>query len=123
MRCSISDNFQITIEVSATDSAGATSIYTPTVHMCACVNGVCIEDNSLEADEEDTSMNFKLQHCLCEKGYTGRRCEHDLDACADNPCYPGVKCTDLPAPANITGFSCGSCPEGLKGSGETCEGV
>lgn len=63
--------------------------------------------------------------CQCSSGYTGKFCEADIDACAINlnPCYPGVKCRDHPAPANETGYECGSCPNGFTGQGDSCQGV
>ncbi|KAK3282953.1 hypothetical protein CYMTET_9333 [Cymbomonas tetramitiformis] len=42
----------------------------------------------------------------------------DVDGCALEPCFPGVECTDVPAP-NV-GFTCGECPEGYHGDGEEC---
>ncbi|KAK3267846.1 hypothetical protein CYMTET_23623 [Cymbomonas tetramitiformis] len=42
----------------------------------------------------------------------------DIDGCALHPCFPGVECTDRPAPS--LGFTCGACPEGYHGSGERC---
>jgi len=44
----------------------------------------------------------------------------DIDGCAGNPCAAGVSCTDVPAPG--TGFTCGACPTGQWGDGETCTG-
>lgn len=43
------------------------------------------------------------------------------DDCADSPCFEGVECTDEPAPG--TGYSCGECPAGTTGDGETCTPV
>ena len=39
------------------------------------------------------------------------------------PCYPGVPCNDLPAPANETGFQCDPCPSGYSGDGIQCLGT
>lgn len=63
--------------------------------------------------------------CDCQDGYTGTYCESDLDACAENSeaCYRGVTCLDLPAPANITGYTCGPCPNGYTGDGKSCSGI
>ena len=36
-------------------------------------------------------------------------------------CYPGVQCTDNPAP--MSGASCGDCPTGFFGTGFICDGM
>ena len=36
----------------------------------------------------------------------------DTDGCKDDPCFPGVACTDVPSPG--AGFVCGACPPGLS---------
>lgn len=38
-----------------------------------------------------------------------------VDDCASNPCFVGVHCTDM-----VASFSCGPCPSGYTGNGETC---
>ncbi|KAK3286035.1 hypothetical protein CYMTET_6381 [Cymbomonas tetramitiformis] len=58
----------------------------------------------------------------CPDGFVGdgdTGCQ-DLDACASLPCFPGVECSDLPAPALADGYTCASCPEGYRGDGESC---
>ena len=58
--------------------------------------------------------------CECKSGWTGENCSQDIDACADNPCYPSVNCTDLPPPS--AGYTCGPCPSGMVGNGTDCRG-
>ena len=88
--------------------------------MCACHNeGTCIKPTNENDDR------FNVMSCMCSSGYTGRYCENDIDACRVNmnPCYPGVECKDLPAPANISGYECGPCPSGFSGKGDSCQGI
>ena len=91
--------------------------------MCACDNGgQCVAPEL--GDPENTGSKFVLMGCACVAGFTGRLCTSDIDACELNgqPCYPGVECEDLPAPANITGYKCGPCPAGYSGNGAKCTG-
>ena len=77
-----------------------------------------------EGDPVNTDSRFVYMGCACQEGFTGRFCESDIDACEMNgqPCYTGVKCIDLPAPANATGYECGPCPSGYSGNGAQCAG-
>ncbi|KAK3256764.1 hypothetical protein CYMTET_34118, partial [Cymbomonas tetramitiformis] len=56
----------------------------------------------------------------CPEGYagTGDTLCYDEDGCAGAPCFPGVACHDVKAPAQ--GFLCDACPEGYKGDGVEC---
>ena len=62
----------------------------------------------------------------CPKGY-GRNPNDqfalcaNVDGCANSPCFAGVLCTDAAPPKE--GFTCGSCPIGYEGDGETCADV
>ncbi|KAK3289598.1 hypothetical protein CYMTET_2983 [Cymbomonas tetramitiformis] len=57
----------------------------------------------------------------CPAGYsgTGDTVCVDADGCVQDPCFPGVECTDKQAPD--TGRTCGACPEGYRGDGGSCE--
>ncbi|XP_066023374.1 uromodulin-like [Pocillopora verrucosa] len=48
--------------------------------------------------------------CLCAAGFTGLKCETDIDDCSANPCHNGGSCRDL-----VNGFKC-DCPEGYLGT-------
>lgn len=104
----------------------ATTVLAPIINVCACQNqGMCIQ----QEDNEDNSVSnntekFNILSCVCQNGYTGSLCKEDLDACAENqqPCFPSVICTDLPPPANESGYTCEQCPSGYSGNGEQCDG-
>ena len=107
----------------ATDEHNASASSTPIIKMCACKNaGQCGAPE--KGDKLNNDSKFIIQSCTCAPGYTGRFCESDIDACNINgkPCFKGVTCTDKPAPANITGFTCGPCPSGYSGNGIKCVG-
>lgn len=111
----------------ADDSHQAT-VLRPVINVCVCRNlGQCttVNKNDLSTNANTTGERFRLLPCACPDGYTGALCEQDLDACEENfqPCYPGVQCTDLPPPANQSGFKCASCPSGSTGNGVECKGM
>ncbi|MEQ2272232.1 hypothetical protein XENORESO_017101 [Xenotaenia resolanae] len=72
------------------------------VQSCECLNKAsCITD-----------VNFPIGSgeyvCVCPDGFTGQRCEVDIDDCKPNPCRLG-HCIDGP-----NSFSC-VCPPGMTG--------
>lgn len=48
-------------------------------------------------------------NCSCPAGFTGTRCEYDIDECLENPCENGGSCYNSPG-----GFLC-HCSEGFSG--------
>ncbi|XP_023931285.1 fibropellin-1, partial [Lingula anatina] len=51
--------------------------------------------------------------CLCSQGFSGDKCQYDVDDCARNPCKNGGTCDD-----RVNGFQC-TCLAGYTGT--TCE--
>jgi len=48
-----------------------------------CENGaVCVE----ELDQDYFPLGFR---CHCRRGFTGPRCEINVDECSSNPCFHG----------------------------------
>lgn len=78
----------------------------------ACTHNACLNVTCGNNEQCNTSGE-----CECADGFIGDPCV-DFDACASNPCFIGVSCTDQPAPS--LGYTCGSCPSGYSGDGETC---
>jgi Notch-like protein len=48
--------------------------------------------------------------CQCDAGYTGYRCENQLNECHSNPCQNGGKCVDL-----VNKYIC-QCQHGTSGT-------
>eukprot|EP00117_Sycon_ciliatum_P009054 scpid1187/ scgid4064/ Laminin subunit alpha-5; Laminin-10 subunit alpha; Laminin-11 subunit alpha; Laminin-15 subunit alpha len=102
----------VTVVLSATDTASASTHLNLMTVLCACQNGAnCLPVTS-------TSSPFSTNACNCSAAYTGSFCEADLDGCATQGCATGVVCTDNVAP--MTGYTCGDCPAGLTGDGVRC---
>ncbi|XP_058949574.2 mucin-like protein isoform X2 [Pocillopora verrucosa] len=108
----------------ASNDKGASASWSPIINMCACQHdGQCVKPE--EGDTANTDSKFVYMGCACQGGYTGRFCDSDIDACEMNgqPCYAGVACIDLPAPANSSGYKCGPCPSGYTGNGAQCADI
>uniref|UniRef100_A0A8C7YEY0 Sushi, nidogen and EGF-like domain-containing protein 1 n=1 Tax=Oryzias sinensis TaxID=183150 RepID=A0A8C7YEY0_9TELE len=70
-------------------------------HLRPCMNsGRCIDD-CITGNPSFT--------CSCLAGFTGQRCQIDVDECASNPCQNGGTCKD-----HTNSFSC-ECPAGYTG--------
>ncbi|XP_022101030.1 uncharacterized protein PB18E9.04c-like [Acanthaster planci] len=104
----------------ATDGK-ANATMEPVVKLCSCENGgSCLFDQYVSGTNL-LQDRFGVVLCQCKPGWTGEFCEMDYDACADDPCFIGVTCSDEAPPSfNST---CGPCPVGFEGDGKSCQDV
>uniref|UniRef100_A0A3B3UY66 Sushi, nidogen and EGF like domains 1 n=1 Tax=Poecilia latipinna TaxID=48699 RepID=A0A3B3UY66_9TELE len=70
-------------------------------HLRPCLNGGQCIDDCITGNPSFT--------CSCLAGFTGRRCQINVNECASNPCQNGGSCKD-----RINGFIC-ECPPGYMG--------
>ncbi|KAM8828979.1 versican core protein [Spinachia spinachia] len=70
-----------------------------------CSTSLCLNGGSCY---QGTSQNL----CACAPGYTGPRCETEVDECWSNPCLNGATCVD-----GVSSFTCLCLP---SYSGELC---
>jgi len=117
----VTSSRQLNLSFVATDDQGAAVTWNPSINMCSCEHrGQCVPPE--DGDPVNTNSKFVYMGCACQGGYTGGFCDSEIDACEVNgqPCYEDVVCTDLPPPANETGYTCGPCPSGFTGNGAEC---
>ncbi|XP_038064096.1 uncharacterized protein LOC119734628 isoform X4 [Patiria miniata] len=111
---------KVSIGFLATDGI-ANATLEPIVQLCGCENdGTCLFDQYVSGTNL-VQDRFGVVLCECQPGWTGEFCEMDYDACADNPCFMDVACTDEAPPSYNS--TCGPCPEGLEGDGKSCQDI
>ena len=72
-----------------------------------CVDVICPEGLC-----DHGGLCLSVRHkpkCFCPAGFTGERCEINVDECASQPCYNGGTCVDSPQ-----GYRC-ECAPGFTG--------
>ncbi|XP_051773809.1 mucin-like protein [Ctenopharyngodon idella] len=92
----------LTIQVSDQTSS---SLITPVLQLCNCVNGGSCQYNSVA--ENLLLGKFQVVGCLCPPGFSGKYCDNRTDVCKGKPCFPGVECIRQKE-ADL--FTCGQCP-------------
>ncbi|XP_078571585.1 mucin-like protein [Branchiostoma floridae x Branchiostoma japonicum] len=122
----VTSDSPLKLQLDVYNAENASAQYWPVIYMCSCHNG----GNCNSSADPDPAIaggenKFHRQTCSCAPGYTGERCEMEVDACVVNlnPCFTGSECTDLPPPAGhgADGYTCGPCPDGYTGDGFNCE--
>ena len=117
-------SFQVnvtSVNVSATfivsDTNGMITEFKPIIKMCYCAN----DGNCTNATDVASGTGYlKLYICSCAYGWTGKHCLEQADVCEDDPCFPGVNCTNIYSPT--VEARCGDCPSGFEGDGRSCSG-
>ena len=72
-----------------------------------CQDVIC-PDGACEHGGLCVAVNHRPK-CFCPAGFTGARCEVNVDECASNPCHNGAECVDQPQ-----GYQC-VCPPTFSG--------
>ncbi|XP_071954227.1 uncharacterized protein [Antedon mediterranea] len=109
---------QVKITLVAMDDQGAAASFPLDVIICNCENGGVCNFNALVERSDLLNNHFAVSECECTPAWTGFDCSEDYDGCLDNPCYPGVTCTDQMAP--LINVTCSTCPGDLIGNGFKC---
>ncbi|KAJ7993401.1 hypothetical protein DPEC_G00272060 [Dallia pectoralis] len=71
-------------------------------HLRPCLNGARCIDDCITGNPSFS--------CSCLAGFTGRRCQIEVDECLSYPCQNGGTCSD-----QVNGFTC-QCPDGFTGT-------
>ncbi|CAG2199744.1 Delta-like protein B,Fibropellin-1,Fibropellin-3,Neurogenic locus protein delta,Protein crumbs homolog 1,Sushi, nidogen and EGF-like domain-containing protein 1,Protein jagged-1,Protein eyes shut,Delta-like protein 1,Protein jagged-1a,Neurogenic locus notch homolog protein 2,Protein crumbs,Neurogenic locus notch homolog protein 4,Sushi, von Willebrand factor type A, EGF and pentraxin domain-containing protein 1,Protein crumbs homolog 2,Neurogenic locus Notch protein,Neurogenic locus notch homolog protein 1 len=74
-----------------------------------CIKLIVLNDCSSNPCVNGGSCNDEINgyKCTCAAGFTGTRCEIDIDECVSNPCENGATCND-----QVNGYNC-TCADGF----------
>lgn len=90
-----------------TDSSFSVEASTVDVRdLLPCTFNICLNGGSCY-------KNGAQNLCVCSPGFTGQRCETDVDECQSNPCLNGATCVD-----GVNSYTCLCLP---SYTGELCE--
>ncbi|XP_061182283.1 mucin-like protein [Saccostrea echinata] len=113
------------ISISVEDELGAES---PSLDVSIVLCGGCLHEGRCDYENIISTENVRFIQavCVCEKGYSGDRCETDADGCRNDPCPLGRECIDLTPEDEDTlgrGYNCSECPPGFMDVGSKCEDI
>ncbi|KAK7111927.1 uncharacterized protein [Littorina saxatilis] len=77
---------------------------------------ICMEDNPCLHNSTCTIAAPGVTSCQCMDGYTGSRCQHNVNDCESMPCTNGM-CMDL-----VNGYTC-QCDSGFTLNGTNCVNI
>jgi hypothetical protein len=81
---------------------------------CTMAGEVCLSSPCQNGGECSEHVSDASIHCACEHGYTGHRCETNVDECGSSPCQSGGTCSD-----GISSYTCACEPSYTGGQCET----
>lgn len=112
---------QVDITFVVTDTKNGTATLSPSIQLCKCENnGTCFVPEATSNELASSRPKFLIMSCTCQVGFTGPFCGEVRDFCIGEfgpTCHPLVRCFNSP-----TNFTCGPCPNGYSGNGQTCSG-
>uniref|UniRef100_A0AAY5KI90 Versican core protein n=1 Tax=Esox lucius TaxID=8010 RepID=A0AAY5KI90_ESOLU len=84
-------------------------------HGAFCFKSKCLQSCTVNVCLNGAScyQRGSASVCVCSPGYTGNRCQTDVDECQSNPCHNGATCMD-----GVNSFRCLCLP---SYAGELCE--